>query len=822
MLSIDLGGKWTLRREGEDCKLAATVPGCVHTDLLAAGEIDDPFCRDNENRLQWIGETNWLYRRSFTVGADVLAHDRLVLRCEGLDTFATITLNGRRLGKTDNMHRTWEFDVAGRLKVGKNTIEVRFESVLPYVAKREKQRPLPAWAGDCHAAHWAYVRKPACDFGWDWGVKTLTCGIQRDIQLIAFDTARLTDMQVRQRHGRKKVTLDVTAQAERVGKAKLTAAVTVTYGDRVVAKGAGALRGGKTTVAVAVENPKLWWPAGVGDQPLYLVTVELLDEAGELLDVDARRIGLRTLGLQRKKDRWGESFEFVCNGAPFFAKGANWIPGDAFITRMDEGDYAHLLASAVAANMNMLRVWGGGFYENDVFYDLCDELGLCVWQDFMFACSTYPTFDAEWMENVRAEAQDNVRRLRHHACLALWCGNNEIEGGLVGDEWTDAGMAWRDYKPLFDKLLAGVVRRLDPDADYCPGSPHAPLNRRDFNSPDSGDSHLWKVWHSTEQFEWYRTRPDRFVSEFGFQSFPEPKTVAAFTAPADRNVTSYVMEHHQRSSIGNTKIMTHMLEWFRLPTSFASTVWLSQILQGLAIKMAVEHWRRGMPRSMGTLYWQLNDCWPVTSWASLDYFGRWKALHYMAANFYSSVLVSAEEHADTGRVDVHVTSDLPRARSARLDWALTTVAGELLAESSKAVRTPVNASRKVEVLDLSDPLKQFGPRDLLLWLELSIAGKPISTNMVTFARPKHLELPDPGIKTKIRASGDGDFEITLTAKHPALWVWLELANEDAIMTDNFFHLPPGVPKTIYISPVKPLTLDKLKRKLRVRSLVDTY
>jgi len=822
MFSIDLGGQWKLRREGDKRSMPATVPGCVHTDLLAAGKIDDPFYRDNENRLQWIGESNWTYERSFTVGPEALARDRLLLRCDGLDTFATISLNGRRLARTDNMHRTWEFDVTGRLKAGRNTIQVRFESVLPYVATREKQRPLPAWAGDCHAAHWAYVRKQACDFGWDWGVKTLSCGIWRHIQLIAFDTARLTDLHVRQHHSRGKVTLNVAAEAQRVGRAKLTAAVTVTYGNRLVAKATGLLTAGKANIAVNIDNPKLWWPAGMGDQPLYLVTVELVDEAGELLDVDARRVGLRTLSLRRRKDRWGESFKFVCNGAPFFAKGANWIPGDAFITRMDEGDYAHLLASAAAANMNMLRVWGGGFYENDVFYDLCDELGLCIWQDFMFACSTYPTFDAEWMANVHAEAADNVRRLRHHACLALWCGNNEIEGGLVGDEWTDDTMAWRDYKPLFDKLLPSVVRKLDPDADYCPGSPHAPLNRRDFNSPDSGDSHLWRVWHGTEQFEWYRTRPDRFVSEFGFQSFPEPKTVATFTAPRDRNVTSYVMEHHQRSPIGNTKIMTHMLEWFRLPTSFVSTVWLSQILQGLAIKTAVEHWRRGMPRSMGTLYWQLNDCWPVASWASLDYFGRWKALHYMAANFYAPVLVSAEEHLDTGRVDVHVTSDLPRARSAKLDWALTTVTGELLAESSTSIKTPAGTSKKVETLDLSDPLAEFGPRNLLLWLELSVAGQPVSTNMVTFARPKHIELPDPQIKTKIAASGEGDFAITLTAKRPALWVWLEIKGEDAIMTDNFFHLPPGVPKTVYLSPVRPITLDKLKRKLKVRSLVDTY
>jgi len=822
MFALDLGGEWTLRRVGAKGSRSATVPGCVHTNLLASGEIDAPFYRDNETRLQWIGQSDWVYQRFFSVSPELLAHDRVKLRCEGLDTIATITLNGQQLARTDNMHRTWEFDILGKLKSGRNSIEVRFNSVLPYVTKREKQRPLPAWAGACHAAHWAYVRKQACDFGWDWGIKTLSCGIWRDIQLIAYKTARLTDMHIRQRHSRRKATLDVMANVERAGKAKLTVTATVTYQNKVISAGSADLLGRKTHITLDIANPKLWWPNGMGDQHLYLVTLELLDADGELLDVDARRVGLRTLELKRKKDRWGESFHFSCNGVPFFAKGANWVPGDAFITRMDEGDYAHLLASAVAANMNMLRVWGGGFYENDVFYDMCDELGLCVWQDFMFACSTYPTFDRQWMANVRAEAQDNVRRLRHHACLALWCGSNEIEGGLVADEWTDAGMSWKDYRPLFDRLLAGVVRKLDPDRQYCPSSPHAPLNRRDFNSPHSGDSHLWMVWHGKEQFEWYRTRTDRFVSEFGFQSFPEPKTVAAFTAPADRNVTSYVMEHHQRSPIGNTKIMTNMLEWFRLPSNFESTLWLSQILQGQAMKIAVEHWRRLMPRCMGALYWQLNDCWPVASWASLDYFGRWKALHYMAANFFAPVLISAEEHPDTGRVDVHVTSDLQEARNAKLDWALTTVAGELLVESSSSVKTPVNSSRKVEALDLADPLAEFGPRNLLLWLELSIGGKAVSTNMVTFARPKHLELPDPQIRTKVASAGDGDFRITLIAKRPALYVWLELSGEDALMTDNFFHLPPGVPKTIYVSPVESLTIAALKKTLTIRSLRDTY
>ncbi len=822
MLSIDLAGQWIVTREGDAHSIPASVPGCVHTDLLAAGKIEDPFYRDNELDLQWIGQANWLYQRSFTVDDEILTRDRVLLQCEGLDTFATITLNGKRLARTDNMHRTWEFDVGGKLLAGENTIEVRFESVLPYIAKREKQRPLPAWAGACHVAHWAYVRKQACDFGWDWGIKTLTCGIWRDIQLLAFDKARLADVHVRQRHTGKNVTLDVGVAAERTGRAKLSAAITVTYGDKVVALVNCPLKAGKTSAPIAIDSPKLWWPAGMGEQHLYAITVELLDEAGELLDIDAKRVGLRTLSLQRKKDRWGESFQFVCNGVPFFAKGANWIPGDAFITRMDEGDYAHLLASAVAANMNMIRVWGGGFYENDVFFDICDELGLCVWQDFMFSCSTYPSFDKEWMANVKAEAIDNVRRIRHHACLALWCGNNEIEGGQVADKWTDGEMSWADYKALFDKLLGDAVAKCDPDTDYIPGSPHAPLDRSDYNSPDSGDCHLWQVWHSTEDFEWYRTRNDRFVSEFGFQSFPEPKTIDAFTQPQDRNVTSYVMEHHQRSPIGNTKIMTYMLEWFRLPTGFESTVWLSQILQGLAMKMAVENWRRHMPRSMGTLYWQLNDTWPVASWASLDYFGRWKALHYMATNFNSRLLVSAVEDAKTGKVDVHITSDLLKSRSAKLDWALTTVEGELLAEESRSIKTPINTSKKVDVLDLAEPLAEFGKRDLLLWLEQSVGGEPVSTNLVTFARPKHLDLPDPQIKTKIKGSADGDFEITLTAKRPALWTWLEIEGEDAIMTDNFFHLPPGVPVTVHLAPVNELTLAEVKQKLKIRSLVDTY
>ena len=525
----------------------------------------------------------------------------------------------------------------------------------------------------------------------------------------------------------------------------------------------------------------------------------------------------------RKKDRWGESFHFEANGVPFFAKGANWVPADAFVTRLADEDYADLLASAASAHMNMLRVWGGGIYEQDVFYDLCDELGICIWQDFMFSCATYPTFDDAYMANVQAEAEDNVRRLRHHACLALWCGNNELEQGLVGPEWNAWQMSWADYKKLFDKLLPRIVRRLDPQRDYWPCSPHSPHgDRTDHRNPTCGDAHLWDVWHGRKPFEWYRTCRHRFCSEFGFQSFPEPKTVRTYTAPADRNVTSFVMEHHQRSGIGNTTILQYMLDWFRLPRSFDMTLWTSQILQGMAMKYAVENWRRHMPQSMGALYWQLNDCWPVASWSSIDSLGRWKALHYLAKRFYAPLLVSGVEDVDRGEVAVHVTSDLRKARRAKLSWRLTNVAGEVLAEDSESVTAKPGANQHVLTLDLADPLGLWGPRELLVWLDLSVEGQTISADLVTFARPKHLELPDPAIATKVESTGGETFVVTLKAKRPALWAWLELAGGDAHCSDNFFHLPPGQAVEVVVNPLKPMTAAQLKKKLRVRSLVDTY
>ena len=821
---LELGGVWQCARVGEDDAFPAQVPGCVHTDLLAAGKIEEPFYRDNEDRLQWVGETDWRYTRVIDVPASLLAHARVLLRCEGLDTLATIILNGTEIGRTDNMFRTWEFEVKNILRAGENTIEVRFDSPLPYIKARQQERKIGEWSGPREVNGRAWVRKQPCNFGWDWGPRLITCGIWRPMHVLAFDHARLTDVQVTQEHQPSgAVELTVTATADIINATPLTAAVTVSLDGKTVAETRVPLAGQSATAQLTVTQPQLWWPNGLGAQPLYEVQVTLLADGNLPCDTVTRRIGLRTLRLDRHPDQWGESFQFVVNGVPFFAKGANWIPSDAFVTRVTREHYRDLLTSAAQANMNMLRSWGGGIYEPDDFFELCDELGLCVWQDFIFSCAAYPAFDEAFMRNVRVEAEENVRRLRHHPSLALWCGNNELEMFFRAKDCSQGQMSEEEYDSLFDVLLAEVVHEFDSARDYWPCSPHTPVgDRYNFNDPASGDAHLWDVWHGRKPFEWYRTCEHRFNSEFGFQSFPEPKTTYGYTLPQDRNVTTYVMEHHQRSGIGNAVIMQYMLDWYRLPGSFEMTLWLSQVLQGMAIKYAVEHWRRAMPRGMGTLYWQLNDNWPVASWSSIDYHGRWKALHYMAKNFYAPLLISGVEDLTAGTVEIHVTSDRRDACAGDARWTLTDIAGKEIAGGERAVQIPALGNSLVETLDLQRYLQEFGPRNLLLWLELTVASEPVSTNLVLFARPKHIELADPHITTTVTGTNKEDFVITLTAESPALWAWLELDGVDAGCSDNFFHLRPGVPVEVTLSPAAALSREEVEKRLRVHSLIDTY
>ncbi len=832
MQSIDLCGKWSVREAGTDRAIKASVPGCVHTDLLAAKAIPDPFYRDNEKELLWIGERDWIYSREFTVPKNILDHDAAILLCDGLDSLAQIRLNGTTLGQTNNMFRRWEYNVKGLLRSGsgekpKNQLEIRFFSTFPYIRSQQRKRYLHHTGVGHHRLEGANrVRKAQCNYGWDWGPMCVTCGIWRPIRLIAFNVARIRDVSIEQNHSRGRgVRLKVRVEVDRRDRTALSSSISVTLKGKRIAEGGMRFSGSSGAADVVVSDPQLWWPNGMGNQPLYEVEVTLYDARGARLDTAARSIGLRTLRLVRESDRWGESFYFEVNGKAFFSKGANWIPADVFVTRTDASLYEHLIRSAAEAHMNMLRVWGGGIYEEDLFYDLCDRYGLCVWQDFMFACGAYPAYDEDFMENVRLEAEDNVRRLRHHPSLALWCGNNEIEmiPGFVGDDAEAGQMSWNEYKSLFDRLLPKVVRQLDPQRAYWPSSSHSPRgDRKDANNPRWGDAHLWKVWHGREPFEWYRGCEHRFNSEFGFQSFPEPKMVRTYTESGDRNVTSYIMEQHQRSQIGNEAIITYMLDWFRLPSSFDMTLWLSQILQGLAIKYAVENWRRKKPQGMGTLYWQLNDCWPVASWSSIDYSGRWKALHFMAKRFFAPLLVSAIENGEEGTVEVHACSDLMEKTEGELEWSVTDASGKPLDRGKREVTLAAQKSLKACTLRLKDHLSAHGDRRVLVWLSLKSKNGFHSTNLASFARPKHLELEVPQIKYRARELAGRGFRLVLSSRTPALWVWIELESTEAAYSDNFFHLAPGRSVTVDVYPNRKLSLTQFEKKLRIRSLVDTY
>ena len=831
MKTLHLNEKWALKSLARDLNVDASVPGCVHVDLLEAGEIPDPYWRDNEAHLQWIGETDWIYNRQFRLSPSILAEDKVLLCCKGLDTFATIKVNGHEIGHTNNMFREWEFDVKNLLVEGENEIEIKFSSTIAWIQEQQENQFL--WhtgIGDYRISGGNWVRKEQCNYGWDWGPKLVTCGIWRPIFLLAFSDSRLQNVHARQIHNQdKSVCLDVCIDAEiPTDERVLKAQVSLSLNGKPVTTANGDLVNGSATPQLLVTQPELWWPNGMGAQPLYTLEVVLLGEQGKELDRQTQRIGLREFELVREMDQWGQSFQFRVNGVDFFAKGANWIPADTFDCRASESGLRDLLESATSAHMNCIRVWGGGIYESDVFYDLCDELGLCVWQDFMFACSAYPAHDRDFMENVRLEAEDNVRRLRHHPSLVLWCGNNEMEqiDGIIGDN--EGQIKWHHYSALFDELLQGAVAKLDPDRPYWPCSEHSPIGNRIPRSASSdprwGDAHLWLVWHHRQPFEWYRSSFHRFCSEFGFQSFPHPATVRSYTAPDERNVTSYVMEWHQRSGIGNSRIIDYLLSWFRLPSSFNDTIWLSQILQALAIKYAVEHWRRNMPRCMGALYWQLNDCWPVASWSSIDGKHRWKALHYEASRFFAPVMISAVEDPAEGTVDVFVTSDHGQSFDAIAHVYAQTTAGMDLSQKSIQIKTPVNGSEKIGNFQFKEEIKDYGPRGILITVKLEINGQTVSRNLVTFAPPKHLTLQEPGLSLTQDHTSENGTLITIHAKKPALWVWLELEGDpDMRWSENFFHLQAG--DSIQIDPIpgygQSLPLNSFSC-VKVRSLYDSY
>ena len=821
MISESLRGAWKLCQVDGEESFPAQVPGGVHTDLLAAGNIPDPFYGDNELRVQWVAEQDWQYSRAFEVTPEMLAEDRITLVCDGLDTLGKVEINGKFVGRFANMFRVYRWEVKPLLREGQNHIAFTFDSSVQYAKSHEAEYPL-ASAQPWSIAGGPYVRKAPCHFGWDWGPMLPAIGIWKDLRLECTSVARIQDVHLRQRLEEGTGIIAAVVQTEQWSDEPLRVEIKVTAPDGQVHEVTAGVDSQTASVSVAIENPVLWWPNGYGGQELYQVAVTLLSGT-DALDKRQYKIGFRTIELVQEPDEWGESFTFVVNGVPIFAKGADWIPADSFPTRISDEYIEGLIRSAVVANMNMLRVWGGGFYEEERFYDLCDKYGLLVWQDFVFACNKYPA-DEAFFENVRVEAIENVRRLRHRTSLALWCGNNEMEQG-----WADWHWDLRDdpavqrlkmgYDRMFHHLLPGIVASEDPDRRYWPSSASSGLPFSDPNGQQRGDCHYWDVWHGRKPFTAYRTQFPRFMSEFGFQSLPPLETIKSYAEPKDWNMTSYIMELHQRSYKGNGAMLSQMTDTFRMPKDFPMLVYLSMVLQGEGIRYGVEHWRRHKERVSGTLIWQLNDCWPVASWSSLDYFGRWKALHYLARRFYAPLLLSVEDHEALGQMDVWLTSDIPAPQDAAVQWQLMTLAGEVV-ESGEfdAVLAPQESKM---VFSRAFTLTTDQRRNHVFVTSLLKDGEVVSQNVTTFIAPKHLDLTDPQLRASLSVDGD-QAVIRVAAENLALFVELSFEGTDVVFSDNYFDVPGGETITVTCPLPEGWDEERLRAALRCISLYDSF
>jgi beta-mannosidase len=822
-LILDHG--WQFREAGKTDWHAATVPGCVHTDLLANHLIEDPFYRDNEQKQQWIGKTDWQYQTTFKVGAEVLAVRNIELVFDGLDTYTEVYLNDKLLLKADNMFRVWRADCKALLKVGDNRLRINFRSpineILPVMKAMSYQLPASNDQGEKTSPH---TRKAPYQYGWDWGPRFVTCGIWKPVRLVAWNEARISDLYIEQK-AVSRLDAILVAHVEVLASAALDATITMSAAPlrRIgrIEKSVKLAPGlNHVDVDLAIANPQFWWPNGLGEQPLYTIQATL-QARNKPLDQAARRIGIRTLELRQQTDESGKSFTFVINGVPVFAKGGNWIPADSFPSRVSRDRYRQLLGSCKDANMNMVRVWGGGYYEMDDFYDLCDEMGLLVWQDFMFACSMYPGSEA-FLDNVRQEAIDNVKRLRHHPAIAIWVGNNEVETAWQHWGWKNSLPAslWDDYLKLFHDVLPKVVAAFDPSRPYWPSSPSSNLEA-DSDSPRIGDVHYWMVWHAARPFSEYEQQLPRFMSEYGFQSFPLLETVNAYTVSADHDIESAVMKAHQRHPRGNQLIREYMLRDYPPPKDFAAFLYVSQVLQAEGIKVGAEHLRRIMPHNMGSLYWQIDDCWPVASWSSIDYFGRWKALQFYARRFYNDLLVSP--HIDNSDLKIYIVSDRVNQTPAQLRMALMDVDGRVLQEKSVDVNVSPLSSKPYLEIKKAELLNGRDPQRVFVNCELTVAGKLVSDNRLFFEPYKNLALARPKIETSVRDSDTREgVEITLKTDRLARGVYLSLDKHAAEFSDNFFDLLPGRTLRVMVYPSKKLSSREVREDLRVTSLAQAF
>lgn len=833
-VKTEISSGWRFRQRDSGVWMPATVPGTVHTDLLSNGKIEDPFYRMNELGLQWIDKKDWEYRTVFLVDDDLRGKKNQWLTFKGLDTYADVYLNGELIGVTDNMFRTWKFDVSDKLKHGDNELRVVFASPTRRGLEEMNRYGLRLPADNDQSERGemgqdrvsVYTRKAPYHYGWDWGPRLVTSGIWRPVILEAWDGIKVEDVYIKQTEVTEKLATlnaDIQIEADVIQNVKIE----VESEGKILASAEQRLEKGKNDVSIPFEipSPRLWWSNGLGKQNLYVFKIRVTGDDGIVAEKEVTT-GLRSLKLVRKKDQWGESFGFEINGVPVFAKGANMIPNDIFLPRVTREQYEKMVSDAANANMNMIRVWGGGIYEDDAFFELCDKYGIMVWQDFMFACAMYPGNKA-FLDNVREEAIDNVVRLRNHPSIALWCGNNE--NALAWRHGSPGGWGWKQqftkeqqdtvfkaYYDVFHDILPAVVNQYMPGSDYWPSSPMAgpEPTQHGLDGTTSGDQHYWGVWHGFRPLESYDEVTTRFCSEYGFQSFPEMSTIQTYALPEDYDIYSDVMKSHQRSYIGNGRILDYMKMYYRVPEDFEQFIYMTHVLQAFSTKMAIEAHRRNMPYCMGSLVWQLNDCWPVASWSTTDYYHKWKAAHYMIRDCFKEIIIAPKWQNDS--LLVYGVSDHLQSKDVELSVEVMDFSGQIIHSEKFEVEIPANTSMILAKLERPVLLQARSGKEVFVTVRLTSGELVIDEKNVYFEYHKDLNLSrEPGLSIQVQKEGKEKY-IVVTTERLACNVMFAIPGESAFFSDNYIDILPG--RTYKINVKTDLSPGEIEQKIQYRFL----
>ena len=827
---------WKFRQARLTNWYPATVPGVVHTDLLQNKIIEDPFFRLNERGLQWIDKEDWVYETCFTLAADMMRKENMELVFEGLDTYADVYLNDECILKADNMFRRWSIPVRQYIREENNILKVYFHSPVKIDVPKWDALPYQYPASNDQSENGGlfnkkisiFARKAGYHYGWDWGPRLVTSGIWRPVYIRAWSDLRINDVFIEQKEvgaGRAVIAGHVELDADKDMDGVLVTITDEATG-RVLGEWQADLKRGtnRVTVDFVLHKPKLWWSNGLGEPFLYRFRTDII-AGGELLDSKTERVGIRSLKVVHQPDKDGHTFYIELNGRPVFAKGANYIPSDNFLPRVTPENYKRTILDAAGVNMNMLRVWGGGIYENDVFYDLCDEHGIMIWQDFMFACSMYPA-EGALLDNIHQEAVDNVKRLRNHACIALWCGNNECQDAWLGWGWKReierqnkeyADKIWAQYRQQYHVTLPGVVREYAPGTFYWPSSPFA--FEGEMSGTTDGDRHYWSVWHGKAPISDYDSEKSRFFSEYGFQSFPEFDSVKRYAPyPEDWDIRSEVMMSHQRGGDhANGLIETYLLNEYKKPRDFRAFLYMNHVLQGDAIKTAIESHRRQMPYNMGTLFWQHNDCWPVASWASRDYYGRWKAQHYYVRKAYDDILISSVVEGDD--LKVYAVSDRLENTSGRLQLQVCQFYGTVVHHWGKSVGISGNDSRVCFSAPLAKLLEGANRGTVYVRVDYTDKSGRVYHNNYCLGKQKDMDYPKVDLQTEVR-SIEGGYEVTVSADKFARAVCLSVADNESVYSDNYFDVQPK--SSVQVQVRTRLSAEAFNGSLRLTCLNNEF